>query len=125
MKNNLTKAEWSIMSALWENPNQPISGIINTMQSEPGWKYNTYVTYIKRMCEKGLIKFKQMGRDKFYYPAVKKSECIFAESKSVLSKIDEKAAKEFLVCMIKDVSLTASDKKELMDLLEDVSKQEV
>ena len=122
MKNNLTKAEWAIMSALWKKPHQTISGIIATMKSEPEWKYNTYVTYIKRMCEKGLIAFEQVGRDKFYYPAVERSECILAESKNVLDKIDAGAAKEFLVCMIKDSDLTETDREELKALLEDVSQ---
>ncbi len=124
MKKSLTKAEWAVMSALWEKPNQTISGIIETMENAGlDWKYNTYATYLKRMTEKGLVRFKKLGRDKFYFPAVDKSACILAESRRVLEKIEHRAAKEFLVCMIRDGGLSAQDRAELRDLLDTLNKE--
>ena len=122
MSNALTKTEWAVMSALWDKPRQPVSGIIDALSGQTDWKYNTYVTYLKRMNEKGLIGFEQLGRDKFYYPQIEKSDCIIAESETILDKIDEKAAKEFLVCMIKGSALTAKDREELKTLLDDIKK---
>jgi BlaI family penicillinase repressor len=123
MKNTLTKSEWTVMSALWEKPHTTISGIIGAMGGQMDWKYNTYVTYITRMCEKGLIGYRQLGRDKFYYPLVKQEECILAESKSILEKMNGKAAKALLVCMIKDGSLTPKDREELMALLGQLNRE--
>ena len=123
MKNTLTKAEWTIMSALWKKPNQSISGIVETIGEGLGWKYNTYATYLARMCEKGFVDFKKLGRDKFYYPAVDKSACKLAESRSVLDKIDSHAAKEFVVCMIKGGGLDAKDREELKSLLDELNKE--
>ena len=122
MKNALTKSEWAVMTVLWEQPHQPISGIIHKLKGQTDWKYNTYVTYLKRMCEKGLVSFEQLGRDKFYYPLIDKSDCILAESETILDKMDERAAKEFLVCMIKGSSLNAKDREELKKLLDDFKK---
>lgn len=123
MKNTLTKAEWAVMSALWKKPNLTISGIIKTIGDELDWKYNTYATYLKRMCDKGFVDYEQLGRDKFYYPAVDKSACILAESRSVLSKIDRRATKEFVMCMIKDGGLDANDRKDLRNLLDELNKE--
>jgi BlaI family penicillinase repressor len=124
MKNTLTKAEWAVMAALWKKPNQTISGIIDTMGGEMDWKYNTYATYIKRMAEKGLVGFTQLGRDKFYYAAVDKSACILAESRNVLDRIDGRAAKEFVMCMIKGGGLNAVDRAELKALLDELNREE-
>lgn len=124
MLNSLTKAEWAVMSALWKKPNQTISGIIEAMDEELDWKYNTYATYIKRMVEKGLVGFTQLGRDKFYHAAVDKSECILAESRSVLGKIDSRATKEFVMCMIKGGGLDAADRAELRHLLDALNREE-
>jgi BlaI family penicillinase repressor len=121
MNNSLTKSEWAVMSALWKKPRQTVSGIINTMGSRMDWKYNTYVTYIKRMCEKGLIGYDQLGRDKFYFPLVREEECILAESRSMLEKMDGRVAKEFLVCMIKGSGLGEKDRAELKALLDDLN----
>ena len=123
MQNTLTKAEWAVMSALWKKPHQTISGIIETAGDELDWKYNTYATYLKRMCDKGLVHYEQLGRDKFYYAAVDKSACILAESRSVLSKIDSHAAKEFVICMIKDGGLNAKDREDLRSLLDELNKE--
>lgn len=126
MINSLSKAEWAVMSALWENPHQTVSGVIKTMDNmgeKTGWKYNTYATYIKRMCDKGLVAYDWMGRDKMYYPAVQKQECVQAESEGILDKIDNKATKEFLLCMIKSSELNTEDRQELMDLLQQLSKE--
>ena len=122
MLKTLTNAEWAVMSALWQKPNQTISGIIDTVGEELDWKYNTYATYLKRMSDKGLVHYQQLGRDKFYYAAVDKSACILAESRNVLSKLDSHAAKEFMICMIKDGALDAKDRAELKELLDTLSK---
>ena len=111
------------MSALWKEPWQTISGVIKAMGGHSKWKYNTYVTYIKRMCEKGLIGYEQFGRDKFYYPLVDQKECIIEESKNILQKISGKASKDFLVCMIKESSLSTQDCEELKELLDNLSKK--
>ena len=123
MKKTLTKYEWAVMSALWEKPNQTISGIIETMGGVTEWKYNTYVTYIMRMCDKGLVGYEKLGRDKFYYPLVKREECILAESQSILEKMNGRSAKEFLVCMIKGSGLSTVDREELKALLDELNKE--
>lgn len=122
--NALSKPEWAIMAALWENPKQPVSGIISAMGGEFAWKYTTYATYLKRMTEKGLIGFEQLGRDKFYYAIPDKSECIRAESRSVLEKIDAQAKKELLVCMIREGGLSVEDTEELRRLLDGLGTRE-
>ena len=121
---SLSKAEWVIMKALWDKPNQPISGIIQTIGDKPDWKYNTFTTYIKRMCDKGLLSYSQLGRDKFYYPAYAQSHCILAESNDLLEKIDQNATKELLVCMLRDSHLDADDYKELRALIDKLAKGE-
>jgi predicted transcriptional regulator len=55
---------------------------------------------------------------------VDKSACILAESRSVLDKIDGRAAKEFVMCMIKDGGLNAVDRAELKALLDELNREE-
>jgi len=122
MKNTLTKSEWAVMAVLWDSPKQTIAGVVDALRDQTDWKYNTYVTYLKRMCEKSLVGFEQLGRDKFYYPLVGQRDCILAESESILDKMDSRAAKEFLVCMIKGSGLDQNDREELKRLLDELSK---
>lgn len=119
----LTKPEWAVMSALWEKSPLTMSGIIAAMGDKMDWKYNTYATYVKRLCTKGFIAYNVLGRDNFYYPAVQKDECIVAESKNLIEKISERSAKALLVCMLKDVKLTKKDCDELSELIEQLKKE--
>ena len=63
---SLSKAEWVIMKALWDKPNQPISGIIQTIGDKLDWKYNTFTTYIKRMCDINRLILKATMYDEDY-----------------------------------------------------------
>lgn len=122
MKSTLTRSEWAVMTVLWDKPRQTVAGLIDSLDGQTDWKYNTYVTYLKRMCEKELVGFEQLGRDKFYSPLIQKRDCILAESETLLDKLDKRAAKEFLVCMIKGSALNAKDREELKQLLDELNQ---
>jgi BlaI family penicillinase repressor len=123
LKETLTKAEWGVMNALWKKHPQPMSGVIATMGNEFNWKYNTYSTYISKLCQKGFIGFEIIGRDKFYYPLVDKDKCILAESRDIFSKLDERSKKQLVGCMLQSDELTVNDKLELKQLLEKLLKE--
>ena len=123
MKKSLSNAERAVMSAIWENPNQTMSGIIETMGNQMDWKYNTYVSYVGRLCEKGFAGYKRLGRDNFYYPLVEKEQCFMEESKDLLDRFSSHSAKDLLVYMIRDSDLSAQDRDELKALLDDLNKE--
>ena len=123
MKRSLSKPEWALMEALWATPNLTMSGIVSAMGETFDWKYNTYVTYVKRMSDKGLIGYKRIGRDNFYYPLAQKDECYMEESRHILDKFPSRSAKDLLVYMIRDSELTQIDREELKALLDQLNKE--
>lgn len=124
MKRSLSKPEWALMEALWNTPDLTMSGIIDATDGGLDWKYNTYVTYVKRMCDKGLIGYKRMGRDNFYYPLIEKTQCFMEESRHILDKFSNRSAKDLLVYMIRDSDLSAADREELKALLDELNKED-
>lgn len=122
MKKSLSEAEWAVMTAIWKNPNQTMSGIIESMGDKMDWKYSTYVTYVGRLCEKGFVGYKRLGRDNFYYPLVEKEECFMSESRDLLGRFGNHSAKDLLVYMIRDSELSAQDREELKKLLDELNK---
>lgn len=123
MKRSLSKPEWAVMAALWKKPHQTISGIIAAMDEQMDWKYNTYVTYVGRLVDKGLVGYTHMGRDNFYYALVERKQCVRAESRHILDKFSDGSAKDLLICMIHDIGLSAKDREELKMLLDDMGKE--
>jgi BlaI family transcriptional regulator, penicillinase repressor len=119
---SLTYPEWMVMSALWGKEPQTLSEVINTMGDIMGWSYRTYASYLNKLCEKGLAGFEARGRDKFYFAAADREECIRAESRSLLRKVSVRSAKELLICMIEESGLSPKDHAELKILLDELSK---
>ena len=119
---SLTYPEWKVMSALWGKEPQTLSEVINTMGDKMGWSYRTYASYLNKLCDKEVAGFEARGRDKLYFAAVGKEECMRAESRSLIKKVSEKSAKELLICMIEESGLSPKDHQELKDLLDEISK---
>lgn len=122
MKDTLTYPEWTVLSALWEKQPQTLSEVIATMKGIMDWNYRTYSSYLRKLCDKGVVGFEIKGRDKFYYPLVSREQCIRAESRSLIRKVSGKSAKDLLICMIQEGGLSAGDHADLQKLLEDLSK---
>ncbi len=122
MKTTLTTPEWAVMSALWGKQPQTLSEVIRSMGDSVAWSYTTYATYLSKLCKKGFVGFDLKGRDKFYYPLRAQEECIREESRSLLEKMDDAAAKQLLVCMIQQSKLTKQDQKELKALIDELSE---
>ena len=120
----LTKPEWILMNALWKQSPLTLSGVIKAVEDQLDWKYTTYSTYLKRLCDKGIARYEILGRDKFYYPAMERKNCIHAESESILDRITGTGVKDLLVCMIKDSDLSSDDMQELKDLFDELADKE-
>jgi BlaI family penicillinase repressor len=122
MKETLTYPEWTVLSALWEHEPQTLSEVIGTLEGKMDWNYRTYASYLRKLCEKGLVGFESKGRDNFYYPLVSREQCIQAESRDLIRKVSKKSAKDLLICMIRESGLGPKDHAELQKLLEELSK---
>ncbi len=120
MDMTLTYSEWMVMNALWGKDPQPLSGVIATMGETMDWSYRTYASYLKKLCDKGFAGFEAKGRDKFYYPLVRREDCIRAESRSLLNKV--KSKKALLLCMIEESGLSGADEDELRALIEQLGE---
>ena len=122
MGETLTYSEWMVMSALWDKEPQTLSEVIRSLEGKMDWSYRTYASYLRTLCEKGLAGFEARGRDKYYYALVEKADCIRAESRSLLKKVNEQSAKDLLVCMIEESGLKPEEHAELRRLLDELAK---
>ena len=57
----LTKPEWILMNTLWEKSPLTLSGVIEAVGDQLDWKYTTYSTYLKRLCDKGVARYEMLG----------------------------------------------------------------
>lgn len=124
MKESLSKPEWTIMEALWNRNPMFLSEIMDTVNDKLNWKRTTYLTYLKKMTEEGLIGFETIRNSRSYFPSVEREECAINESRSVMARMADDTTKIFLSNMIKEGSLTQNDRDDLKKIIEELEKVE-
>ena len=117
MKESLSKQEWVMMETLWNNSPMFLSDIMKAMAKSVDWNRSSYLTYLKRMSDKGLIGYDTVRGSRSYYPLVKREESIENESSYILSKLTQDSTRLFLASMIQKSGLSEKDREELQELI--------
>ena len=73
MKKELTKAEEQIMHAIWRVEKGFAKDILEQL-NEPKPAYNTVLTVIRVLVQKGFVKFNTYGKSNEYYPTITKED---------------------------------------------------
>ena len=124
MKETLSRQEWVMMEALWQRSPMFLSEIMDAMASAVDWNRSSYLTYLKRMTDKGLIGFETVRGSRSYYPLVRRKDCVEGESNYLLSKLSEDSTRLLLASMIQKSGLTKEDRDELQTLIEKLGGEE-
>lgn len=117
MRETLTRHEWVIMETLWQHAPMFLSEIMDAMQTSVDWNRSSYLTYLKRMADKGYIGYETVRGSRRYSPLLRREDCVETESAAILEKMTGKSAKLFLVSMVQKGGLSEEDRKELQKLI--------
>lgn len=123
-KEFLSRQEWVLMEALWQNAPMFLSEIMEATANSVDWNRSSYLTYLKRMADKGMIGYRMVRGSRSYSPLVRREDCIESESSYILSKLTENSARLLLVNMIQKSGLSEKDREELKELIEKLSGEE-
>jgi BlaI family penicillinase repressor len=108
------------METLWQGRKMFLSEIMEAMARSVDWNRSSYLTYLKRMTDKGLIGYKTVRGSRRYFPLVEREDCIENESRYILSKLTQDSARLLLASMIQKSGLTEKDRDELQILIENL-----
>lgn len=118
MRESLSKQEWVMMETLWQKSPLFLSDIMEAMATSVDWNRSSYLTYLKRMTDKGVIGYETIRGSRSYYPLVKREDCIENESNYILSKMTEDSTRLLLASMIQKSGLSEKDRGELQILIQ-------
>lgn len=108
------------MKVLWQTPGLSASKVYSEIAKENNWSDGTTRTYLRRLMEKGALRYDQDGNDSrifYYFPAIEEKEAIESETKSFLNRIIKGRAGLALASLIKNSDLTDEEIEELEALL--------
>ncbi|MEN6417626.1 MAG: BlaI/MecI/CopY family transcriptional regulator [Clostridiaceae bacterium] len=117
MKETLSRHEWVIMETLWQRAPLFLSDLMSAMETSVDWNRSSYLTYLKRMTDKGYIGYETVRGSRRYVPLIRREDCVAAESAAMLEKMTGKSAKLFLVSLVEKSGLDESDRAELQALI--------
>ncbi|MCM4158910.1 BlaI/MecI/CopY family transcriptional regulator [Antarcticibacterium flavum] len=113
----LNKTELQVMKYLWRIRKGFMKDIVDQFP-QPGPAYTTISTLIGRMVEKKYIGFNKVGRDKEYFPLLKKNDYFNAQMKDMVSNFFNNSASQFASFFTKNADMSMEEMEELQRILQ-------
>lgn len=118
----LSDGEWKIIQLLWKESPQTIIQLTKALDEETGWTKHTVISYLKRMEEKGAVRYQTEGRTKQFYPLIEERDAELQETQYFLDKVFGGRLGLLLHTMVQQQSFSEDEIEELQNIL-DQAKQ--
>ena len=119
----LTKGELQVMNILWEKHHTTVADTVEAF-AEPRPAYNTVLTFLRILEEKGFVGHRKESRLYVYYPIVMKGEYTRMYMKEVKDNLFDGSAKSLISFFAEEENLSAGDVQELIDMLRAMKNEE-
>ena len=81
--------EAKILDVLWGNTEMTIKEVQQVLEKEKATNFNTVMTVMNRLTEKGILQKRPEGRSSLYKPVLSRSEFLDAQSKEMTNELME------------------------------------
>lgn len=116
---SLSDTELQIMQFIWEmTPPVSRSDIEERLLSDRSLAPSTIITFLSRMCDKGLLSVEHKGRTNYYSPLISKQEYLANENNSFLNRLYGGSFSAFAVSLCNS-GISKEDLAELKRMLEE------
>lgn len=113
LSNKISESEFEVMNILWyEAQPVPFADIRTKLHEKLGWEKSTIATLLRRLQDKGVVSV-QGKRIHYYTPNITREEYIKVKEKSIIDKLYEGSAKNFVAALCHRGELTEADIDEL------------
>ena len=118
MKRELTKAEEQIMQAIWQMEKGFAKDVLAHLD-EPKPAYNTVLTVIRVLVQKGFVKFNTYGKSNEYYPAISKAEYSNGRLETIKKNYFNNSAKELLSFFVKENKMSVNELDDILKIIKE------
>lgn len=111
---NLTEAEETIMSKIWEI-STPVTSImlLEAFSETRGWKSQTISTFLSRLVDKNYLSVKKRGTANQYQAIISKEEYEQSFASEVINKIYGGSVKRLIASFVESESISRDELEEL------------
>src|SRR5450755_333958 len=113
----LTDHELRLMDVLWTREQATIAEVTAAL-SPPNLAYNTVLSTMRTLEQKGHVAHEESGRAFTYRPLVERDDAAKSAVKHVLTRFFQNSPNALAVTLLDDVPLREADRKQIREMLE-------
>ncbi len=111
--NTLTEAELRLMKILWQRGESAVNDLVAAMPDGETLAYNSVLTTIRILEQKGYVGHRQEGRAFIYRPVVAEYEASRSEVKHMLSRFFGNSREQLLLALLGDNEISRDELERL------------
>lgn len=119
--NTLTEAELRLMKLLWLRGESAVSDLVAAIPSEEALAYNSVLTTLRILEQKGYVEHRQEGRAFIYTPAVAEREASRSEIRHVLGRFFGNSREQLLLSLLGDDEISPEEIQRMKDAIRDAA----
>jgi predicted transcriptional regulator len=107
--NTLTEAELRLMKILWRRGESAVTDLVAALPNGAALAYNSVLTTIRILEQKGYVEHRQEGRAFVYRPCIAEHEASRSEVRHVLNRFFGDSRERLLLSLLGDDEITAEE----------------
>jgi len=115
--NTLTEAELRLMRILWLRGESAVTDMVAGLPDAEPLAYNSVLTTIRILEQKGYVQHRQEGRAFIYSPCVGEQEASRSEMRHVLSRFFGNSRERLLLSLLGDEEISATELERLKEAI--------
>ena len=115
--NTLTEAELRLMKILWRRGESAVNDLVAAIPAGEELAYNSVLTTIRILEQKGYVEHRQEGRAFIYHPCVAEEEASRTEVRHVLSRFFGDSRERLLLSLLGDEDISAEELRRIKDAI--------
>jgi len=116
--NTLTEAELRLMKILWRRGESAVNDLVSAMPDGETLAYNSVLTTIRILEQKGYVEHRQEGRAFVYRPCVAEQEASRSEVRHLMSRFFGNSRERLLLSLLGDEEIAPDELQRLKDAIE-------
>jgi predicted transcriptional regulator len=119
--NTLTEAELRLMKILWRRGESAVTDLVEGLPEGEPLAYNSVLTTIRILEQKGYVEHRQEGRAFVYWPCVRENEASSSEVRNVLSRFFGNSPEKLVLSLLDDDGISTEELARLRDAIRGAS----
>jgi predicted transcriptional regulator len=121
----LTEAELRLMKLLWERGESVVGELVTAMPEGSALAYNSVLTTIRVLEQKGYVRHRQEGRAFVYSPCVAEHEASRSEVRHMMQRFFGNSRERLLLSLLGDDEITSAELQRLKDAIANAADDRV